>query len=70
MSLMKCMKKYIIPMSNIDKITCGCRTCISAMLLQSHLNKWRISQLEKLDKLYINSASTRILQTSKNDFIE
>ena len=39
------------------------------MLLQSDLNKWRISQLAKPDKLYINYASTRLLQGSKNDFI-
>ena len=35
------------------------------MLLQSNLNKWRLSQLAKIDKLYINSVSTRILQKSK-----
>ena len=40
------------------------------MLLQSDLNKWRLSQLDRLDGLYINSASTRILQMSKNNFIE
>ena len=40
------------------------------MLLQSDLNKWRLSKLEKLDKLYINYSSTRILQRSKIDFIE
>ena len=40
------------------------------MLLQSDLNKGRLSQLAKLDKLYINSASTRILKRCKNDFIE
>ena len=57
-------------MSKKNKNTCECKTCISAMLLQSDLNKWRISQLAKLDKLYINYASTRILQKCKNDFIE
>ena len=40
------------------------------MLLQSYLNKRRLSQLAKLDKLYINYASTRILQISKINFIE
>ena len=40
------------------------------MLLKSDINKWRISQLDKLDKLFLNSASTRLLQTSKNYFIE
>ena len=69
-SLRKYMPKYIKPMTSRDKITCGCKTCISAMLLKSDLNSWRISQLAKLDKLYINSTSTRLLQISKNDFIE
>ena len=32
-SLTKYMPKYIEPMSNINKITCVCKTCISAMLL-------------------------------------
>ena len=32
------------------------------MLFQSDLNKWRITQEEKLEKLYNNYASTRILQ--------
>ena len=40
------------------------------MLPQSYLNKWRVSQLAKIDKLYINSASTRPLQISNNYFIE
>ena len=40
------------------------------MLLQSELNKWRLSKSSKLDKLYINSASTTLLQRSKIDFIE
>ena len=39
------------------------------MLLHSGLNEWRISQLEKLDMLYNNYASSRILERSKNDFI-
>ena len=30
------------------------------MFLQSDINKWRLSQLDKYDKLYINSASTRL----------
>ena len=57
-------------MGNRNKITRGCKTCISVMLLQSDLNKWRMSQLDKLDKLYINSASTRLLEIPKSDFIE
>ena len=57
-------------MSNRKKITCECKTCISAMLLQSDINKWIISQLSKLDKLYVNSESTRLLERSKNYFIE
>ena len=40
------------------------------MLLQSDLNKWKISQVDKLDKLYINSASTKLLKRSKNYFIQ
>ena len=52
--------KNIQPISNINKITRGCETCISAMLLQQDLNKWRLSKLAKLDKLYINSYSTRL----------
>ena len=40
------------------------------MLLQSDLNKWRLSHLAKFDNLYIISASTRILQRSKLDLIE
>ena len=69
-SLSKYMPKYIKLMSNRKNITCGCETCINVMLLQSDLNKWRISQLSKLDKLYINSASTRLLEISKNGFLE
>ena len=70
MSLRKYTPKDIKPMSNINKITCGCKICISAMLLQSDINKWRVSTLSKLDKLYINYASNRLLQRSKHDFIE
>ena len=70
MSLQKYMLKNIKPMSNINKITHGCKEYISAMLLQSDLNKWRLSKLAKLDKLYINSAPTRLLQRYKHDFIE
>ena len=57
-------------MKNRHNITCGYKTCISAMLLQSYRSKWRLSQLAKLDKLYINYESTRLLQISKHDFIE
>ena len=59
-SLRKYIPKYIKPMINRKKITCGYETCISAMLLQSDFNKWRISQFAKLDKLYMNSASMRL----------
>ena len=69
-SLMKYIPKFINLVSNINNITWGCKTCISEILLQSYLNKWWLSQLAKLDKLYINSASTRLLQRSKNYFIE
>ena len=55
-SLRKYMPKNIKPISNRKNITCGRKTCISAMLLQSDLNKWRISQLFKLDELHINYA--------------
>ena len=57
-------------MSDRNKITRGCETCISFMLLQPDLNKWRISQLDELDKLYINSTPTRLLERPQNDFIE
>ena len=70
MSLRKNRPKYIKPMSNINNITCGYETSISAMLLQSDINKWIISQLTKLDKLYNNYASTRILERSNYYFIE
>ena len=69
-SLRKYMPKYIKPTINRNTITCGCETCISDMLLQSDSNKWRLLQLSKLDMLYINSVSTRLLQISNNDFIE
>ena len=48
------MPKNIKPASNRNKITCGYKTCIIAMLLQSDMNKWWLSKLAKLDKLYIN----------------
>ena len=38
LSLRKYIPKYIKPTSNINKITCGCETCIRAMLLQSVIN--------------------------------
>ena len=69
-SLRKYIKKYIKPMISRNNITCECETCIMAMLLQSDINKWRISQLWKLDKLYINSGTTRILERSNNYFIQ
>ena len=57
-------------MSNRNKITCECENFISYMLLQPDINKWGISQVKKLDKLYINSASDQVLQIFKNDFIQ
>ena len=63
------MLKYIRPTNNKNNNTCGYTTCISAMLSQSDLNKWIISQLSKPDKLYMNSASTRPLHRPKNYFI-
>ena len=38
MSLRNYTPKNIKPMSNRNNITCGCKTCISDMLLQSDLN--------------------------------
>ena len=66
-SLIKYMTKHIKPMSNRNNITSGCETCIIAMLLQYCFNKWWLTQLEELDKLYINAVSTMILQRSKID---
>ena len=60
-SLRKYTPKNMKPMIDRNNITCGCETCISAMLLQSDLNKWRISKLAKIDKVYRNYASTRLL---------
>ena len=64
------MKKCIKPTSNRNNITCGCETCIIAMLFRSNLNKWSLSKLDKLDTLYINSTSTRLLKISKIIFIK
>ena len=50
------MSKNIKPTSNIDMITSVCEAGISEMPIQSDINKCRLSQLEKLDKLYINYA--------------
>ena len=66
----KYMPIYIKPMRNIDHIKQGRKTCLSVMLLQPDFNKCRLSKLDKLDKLYINSASTRLLQRSKIYFVE
>ena len=40
------------------------------MLIQSDLNKLWLSQLSKLDQLYINSASSKLSQISNIYFIE
>ena len=50
------MPKYIKPMRNRNNITCGYKTSISDLLIQSDLKKCRLSQLAKTDKLYIISA--------------
>ena len=63
------MPKHIEPTRTRNSITRGCKTCIRTMLHQSDLNKWRLTKLVKLSKLYINAASTRILQRSKIDDI-
>ena len=55
MSIRKYMPKHLKPMSNRNNITRGCETYISAMLLKSDLNKWIISKLSKIDRLYIYS---------------
>ena len=69
-SLRKYMSKYTKPMININKITFGWFFYINAILLQSDLNKYRLSQLARFDKLYNNYASTRLLQSYKNNLIE
>ena len=61
-SLRNYMPKYIKTTSNKNKISCGYKTCIRAILLPSDLNKWMSSQLAKIDKLYTNYASTRLLK--------
>ena len=57
-------------MRNRDKITCECKTCISAMLFQLDRNKWRLLQLVNLDKLYIHTVSTRLPQRFNINLIE
>ena len=57
-------------MINRNNITCGCKICISDMLLQSDLNKWRLLKMAKLDKFYINYESTKVFQIFKFDFIK
>ena len=52
-SLRNYMPKYIKTMRNRNNITCVCKTFISSILLQSCINKWRISQLDKLGDLYL-----------------
>ena len=54
-------------MININNITYGCETCISAILIQFALNKWWLTQLFKFEMLYINLALNRILQRYKKD---
>ena len=39
------------------------------MVLQLDFNKWWLSPLEKLDKLYINYELYKVLQRSNIDFI-
>ena len=69
-SLRNYITKYIKPMIYRNSIKCGHKTCISVMLLQSDLNKFRLSQLVKLDRLYIIYSWTILLQRSKYGFIE
>ena len=47
-SLIYYTPRHIKPMSNINNITCGCKACISAILIQSDLNELRLRQLEHL----------------------
>ena len=67
--LIKYTPKYRNPMIKINRITCGCETFISAMFLSSDLNIWWLTQLAKLDQLYINNESTSILQISNIYYI-
>ena len=55
-SLINYMPKQINPMSNINKLTCGCETCSSAILLKSCLNYWRLTHLEIFVKFYTKAA--------------
>ena len=48
----------------------GCKTYTSSILIQPDLNKCRLYQLAKHDKLYIDSASTTLLQIFKIYLIE
>ena len=64
------MPKYIKPTINKNKITRGWKTGISSILLQSDLNKWRLSKLTKIDNLYIIYASAGLLQRSNIGFTE
>ena len=57
-------------MGNRNNVTCGCETCISAMLLQSDLNKLRLKMLTQVDTFYINAASTRLSQRSNKYYIQ
>ena len=43
-SLRKYIPNEIEKMINRNKITCGCETCISEMLLQYDLNRWWLRQ--------------------------
>ena len=63
-SLIKYMQKHGRIIIKINKMTCIFETCISSMLLQSDLNKWRLTKLARFVKLYINTESTGILQRS------
>ena len=65
------MPKHINPMINRNNITCSCESCISAVFLQTDLNKYVIkTMLEVFEILYLNDAPTRILQISKRDYDE
>ena len=43
-SLIKYTPKHTNTTIKRNRIACGCETCISAMLLQFDLNRWRLTQ--------------------------
>ena len=57
-------------MINRNNITCGYETCISGMLLQYYLKKWRLRKLARFEFFYLNAELTRILQLPKKYYDE